>query len=145
MTTLIYPIASSWILGDGWLKSINFHDGAGAGYIHLLGGVSGLVGTSLLGPRTGIFDKTTVSNLVKAASMKKHRGYYIDEYGKMRNKIQHRSINNSENSHASNFHSMSSSNNFQSTSKVAQSRNFRSFYNLDEEVPMKYRIFLFRQ
>jgi hypothetical protein len=34
----------------------------------MLGGISGLVGTTLLGPRSGIFDKTTVSNLVKAAS-----------------------------------------------------------------------------
>lgn len=68
MTTLIYPIASSWVLGDGWLNQINFHDAAGAGYIHMLGGVSGFVGTTLLGPRSGIFDKTTVSNLVKAAN-----------------------------------------------------------------------------
>jgi Amt family ammonium transporter len=51
MTTLIYPIASSWILGDGWLAAINFHDAAGAGYIHMLGGVAGFVGTYLLGPR----------------------------------------------------------------------------------------------
>lgn len=88
MTTLIYPIASSWVLGDGWLKMINFHDAAGAGYIHMLGGISGLVGTSLLGPRSGIFDKRTVSNLVKAASEKKSAkgGFYVDDNGKIRRK-----------------------------------------------------------
>jgi Amt family ammonium transporter len=86
MTTLIYPIASSWILGNGWLTSIGFHDAAGASYIHLLGGVCGLVGTVLLGPRTGIFDKATVSNLVKAATVKRRstsHGYYIDDHGKI--------------------------------------------------------------
>lgn len=68
MTTIIYPIASSWILGDGWLSRLGFHDAAGSGYIHMLGGVCGLVGTSLLGPRSGIFDKTSVNKLVKAVN-----------------------------------------------------------------------------
>ena len=71
MTTIIYPIASSWVLGEGWLNSINFHDAAGAGYIHMLGGMSGLVGTVLLGPRFGIFEKTTVNELLKAENLKK--------------------------------------------------------------------------
>jgi Amt family ammonium transporter len=65
MTTVIYPIASSWVLGGGWLHELGFHDAAGAGYIHMLGGLAGLVGTALLGPRSGIFDKTTVNKLVK--------------------------------------------------------------------------------
>jgi len=71
MTTIIYPVASSWILGDGWLHKLGFHDAAGAGYIHMLGGVCGFVGTSLLGPRSGIFDKTSVNKLVKAANQRK--------------------------------------------------------------------------
>lgn len=57
MTTIIYPISSSWILGEGWLYEIGFHDAAGAGYIHMLGGVCGFVGTYILGPRAGIFDQ----------------------------------------------------------------------------------------
>ena len=65
MTTIIYPIASSWVLGGGWLFELGFHDAAGAGYIHMLGGMAGLVGTALLGPRSGIFDKTTINKLVK--------------------------------------------------------------------------------
>ena len=71
MTTIIYPVASSWIHGDGWLKQLGFHDAAGAGYIHLIGGIGGLVGTSLLGPRQSIFDKATVDKLLKAAYRKK--------------------------------------------------------------------------
>jgi ammonia channel protein AmtB len=50
---------------------MGFHDAAGAGYIHMLGGACGFVGTSLLGPRSGIFDKQTVNKLVKAANMKR--------------------------------------------------------------------------
>ena len=71
MTTIIYPVASSWILGDGWLSRLGFHDAAGAGYIHMLGGVCGLVGTSLLGPRSGIFDTSSVNKLVKAVNQRK--------------------------------------------------------------------------
>lgn len=56
MTTIIYPVAHSWIHGEGWLNKLGFHDEAGAGYIHLVGGVGGFVGTMLLGPRLSIFD-----------------------------------------------------------------------------------------
>ena len=89
MTTLIYPIASSWILGEGWLYEIGFHDAAGACYIHMLGGVCGLVGTLVLGPRTGIFDKTTVNKLVKAANKRKkleNQNFYISGKGQVRQK-----------------------------------------------------------
>lgn len=68
MTTIIYPAASSWVIGDGWLSRLGFHDAAGAGYIHMLGGIGGFVGTYLLGPRSGIFDKTSVNKLVRVAS-----------------------------------------------------------------------------
>ena len=56
MSGAIYPIACSWCLGGGWLNKIGFIDAAGAGYIHMIGGMSGLVGTLILGPRYGIFD-----------------------------------------------------------------------------------------
>mgnify|MGYP002631392760 FL=1 len=86
MTTIIYPIASSWIIGDGWLSQLGFHDAAGAGYIHMLGGSCGLVGTALLGPRSGIFDKTTVNKLVKAANQRKkfmNKAYDFEKGSKM--------------------------------------------------------------
>lgn len=52
---IIYPIASSWVFGDGWLTELGFIDGAGAGAIHLLGGTIGLLGSVLLKPRLGLF------------------------------------------------------------------------------------------
>jgi hypothetical protein len=64
----------------------------------MLGGVCGLVGTTLLGPRSGIFDKTTVSNLVKAASQKKSdkHGYYLDDDGKIRRRHNHFNLSASQ-------------------------------------------------
>jgi ammonia channel protein AmtB len=155
MTTLIYPIASSWVLGDGWLKQIGFHDAAGAGYIHMLGGVSGLVGTVLLGPRTGIFDKATVSNLVKAATMKRRstsQGYYIDDNGKIKHNG-HGRFNQNNSQSRNSASSISTSLNLMKYNKTANSdfggklhkgKNFKTFYNFDEETPMKFRMYLFR-
>jgi len=58
MTSFIYPmvVASTW--GGGWLASlfsVGYMDFAGSGVVHLTGGISGLVGTTILGARTGRF------------------------------------------------------------------------------------------
>ena len=58
MVGLIYPITAAWIWGGGWLQVLGFRDFAGAGVVHLLGGVCGFIGTILLGPRLGIFGHT---------------------------------------------------------------------------------------
>lgn len=55
MTGLIFPIACAWTWGQGWLNDIGFHDYAGSGVIHLVGGIPGLIGTIILGPRLGIY------------------------------------------------------------------------------------------
>ena len=63
MTSIVYPVSYSWVNGGGWLSELGFHDAAGACYIHMLGGLSGLVGTILMGPRHGIFDANTINEL----------------------------------------------------------------------------------
>ena len=55
MMGLIYPLLVSWTWGGGWLSKIGFYDHAGSGIVHLTGGVAGLVGTCVSGPRLGKF------------------------------------------------------------------------------------------
>lgn len=54
---LIYPIAGSWKWGGGFLDELGFYDFAGSTLVHSVGGWAALVGVSLLGARTGKFDK----------------------------------------------------------------------------------------
>ena len=57
MGAIVYPVASSWAWGGGWLGEMGFLDFAGSGIVHELGGFGGLVGTIILGPRIGFFDQ----------------------------------------------------------------------------------------
>ena len=59
ISALIYPIEAHWIWGGGWLAQLGFHDFAGSCAIHMVGGVSALVGAAILGPRIGKFSKRT--------------------------------------------------------------------------------------
>ena len=55
ISALIYPIEAHWIWGGGWLAQIGFHDFAGSCAIHMVGGISALIGAKILGPRIGKF------------------------------------------------------------------------------------------
>lgn len=68
ISAVIYPIEAHWIWGGGWLAQMGFHDFAGSAAIHMVGGLSALIGASLLGPRIGKFvkDKTGKITQVKA-------------------------------------------------------------------------------
>ena len=57
ISALIYPIEAHWIWGGGWLAQLGFHDFAGSCAIHMVGGLSALVGAWMLGPRIGKFTK----------------------------------------------------------------------------------------
>ncbi len=57
ITALIYPIEAHWTWGGGWLAQIGFHDFAGSTCIHMVGGISALIGAAILGPRIGKFSK----------------------------------------------------------------------------------------
>ena len=59
MTSFIYPLVVAWTWGGGWLSTlfdVGYMDFAGSGVVHLTGGVSGFVGTAILGPRAGRFE-----------------------------------------------------------------------------------------
>lgn len=57
ISALIYPIEAHWIWGEGWLAQLGFHDFAGSCAIHMVGGISALIGAKILGPRMGKFTK----------------------------------------------------------------------------------------
>jgi len=50
----IYPIASHWVFGGGWLQaSVGMQDFAGSTAVHLIGATGALAALLLLGPRRG--------------------------------------------------------------------------------------------
>ncbi len=63
ISALIYPVSGHWIWGGGWLSALGFHDFAGSTAVHMVGGVSAIVGAKFLGPRIGKF---TLDGEVKA-------------------------------------------------------------------------------
>ena len=58
ISALIYPIEAHWIWGGGWLSEMGFHDFAGSCAIHMVGGISAIIGAKILGARIGKFTKT---------------------------------------------------------------------------------------
>ena len=59
ISAFIYPVEAHWIWGGGWLSQLGFHDFAGSCAIHMVGGISALIGAAILGPRIGKFSKRT--------------------------------------------------------------------------------------
>lgn len=59
VSALIYPIYGHWVWGGGWLSQLPFGlghlDFAGSGVVHTVGGMVGLAGAIVLGPRFGKF------------------------------------------------------------------------------------------
>ena len=51
LSAWIYPVLARWCWVDGFLAERGFLDFAGSGPVHLLGGVSALIGTFFLKPR----------------------------------------------------------------------------------------------
>ena len=72
ISALIYPIEAHWIWGGGWLSQIGFHDFAGSCAIHMVGGISALVGAAILGPRIGKFTKDKNGNITKVNAIPGH-------------------------------------------------------------------------
>lgn len=57
ITGFIYPIVVHWTWGGGWLYQEDFLDFAGSSIVHLVGGLSGLIGSIIVGARHGKFDE----------------------------------------------------------------------------------------
>jgi ammonium transporter, Amt family len=67
---VIYPLASHWIFGGGWLQAnFGMQDFAGSTVIHLVGATGALAALLLLGPRQGKYGPDKRPNVIPGHSM----------------------------------------------------------------------------
>lgn len=58
ISAIVYPIEAGWVWNSqGWLVQFGYVDFAGSSVIHMVGGISALIGAALLGPRIGKYTK----------------------------------------------------------------------------------------
>ena len=72
ISALIYPIEAHWIWGGGWLAQMGFHDFAGSCAIHMVGGISALIGAKILGPRIGKFSRDKSGKITRVNAFPGH-------------------------------------------------------------------------
>ncbi len=72
ISAVIYPVEAHWIWGGGWLVKIGFHDFAGSCAIHMVGGISAIIGAKILGPRIGKFVKDKNGKVTKVNAFPGH-------------------------------------------------------------------------
>ncbi|MDR2658224.1 MAG: ammonium transporter [Oscillospiraceae bacterium] len=69
ISALIYPVSGHWIWGGGWLAQLGFHDFAGSTAVHMVGGLSALIGAAILGPRIGKYNNDGKANAIPGHSI----------------------------------------------------------------------------
>ena len=72
ISAVIYPVEAHWVWGGGWLSQLGFHDFAGSAAIHMVGGLSALIGAAMLGPRIGKFVKDKSGKITKVNAFPGH-------------------------------------------------------------------------
>jgi Amt family ammonium transporter len=68
VSSLIYPVVGHWIWGGGFLQSLGMLDFSGSAVVHSVGGWAALIGTIMLGPRIGKFNKDGSANVITGHS-----------------------------------------------------------------------------
>ncbi len=74
ISMLLYPVFGNWAWGGGWLSQLGVNFGLGHGYVdfagsgvvHAVGGLCGLAGAMVLGPRLGKYNKDGSVNPIVA-------------------------------------------------------------------------------
>ena len=72
ISMFVYPLYANWVWGRGWLSQLGSNFGlghgvvdfAGSSVVHMVGGVSGLAGAIILGPRMGKFRSNGAPNAI---------------------------------------------------------------------------------
>ncbi|SFU76204.1 ammonium transporter [Butyrivibrio sp. INlla21] len=72
ISAIIYPIEAHWVWGGGFLAQMGFHDFAGSTCIHMVGGISALIGAAILGPRIGKFERNKEGKVTKVNAFPGH-------------------------------------------------------------------------
>lgn len=70
ISLFVYPVEAGWVWnGQGWLCQMGYIDFAGSTVIHMVGGVSALIGASMLGARIGKYGKNGKVNAIPGHSI----------------------------------------------------------------------------
>lgn len=72
MSMFLYPLFGNWVWGGGWLAKLGtnlnlghgYIDFAGSSVVHAVGGLTGLAGAIVLGPRIGKYNKDGSPNAI---------------------------------------------------------------------------------
>ncbi|MCL2087736.1 MAG: ammonium transporter [Oscillospiraceae bacterium] len=73
ITLFIYPIQAGWVWNDnGWLLNMGYVDFAGSSVIHMMGGITALIGAAFLGPRIGKYSLDKKTGKKKAHAIPGH-------------------------------------------------------------------------
>jgi len=56
LTAFVYPVVVHWQWGGGFTAQENVVDYAGSGVVHMTGGLAGIIGATIIGPRRGRFE-----------------------------------------------------------------------------------------
>lgn len=78
INTLVYCMPAHWMwANEGWLLHLGACDIAGASTVHLVGGITGLMATLMMGPRAGMFkdaknEETDVKGQSSESARKAH-------------------------------------------------------------------------
>lgn len=73
ISAVIYPIEAGWVWNEGgWLAEMGYIDFAGSSVIHMVGGLSALIGAAMLGPRIGKYVKDPKTGKLKSRAIPGH-------------------------------------------------------------------------
>lgn len=72
ISAVVYPVEAHWIWGGGWLAQIGFHDFAGSCAIHMVGGLTSLIGAAMVGARIGKFTRDKSGKVTKVHAFPGH-------------------------------------------------------------------------
>ena len=73
ISAVVYPVEAGWVWNSqGWLCKLGFIDFAGSAAIHMVGGLSALIGAAIIGARIGKYKRDASGQVVKVNAIPGH-------------------------------------------------------------------------